>query len=331
MKYFLYINIYESQVKAMEPLPCTLPSTKTSTARNPFGIFQPMATLSIQGKIYTLMKIAGSGSSGVVYYARQYDKDSESVRKVAIKIFLNVKRLFNQAKKEGNTLTFIQKGVPCPHIITLLDQFFIKNHYCLVMPALGLNLWQYMQTHRLHFSLANIAKIAKQVLTALAHIHKKKYVYLDIKPENIVFVKNGQMNVKLVDFGLVRPISFLRGTAKKTKEYWQARYYRAPELAFKQYDALSTKIDIWSLGCALTEVYTGDPLFDSKNQDELMEKMHTFFKCVKAKKYLQHVLFRDEEIQKAHHSFIDFISQMIKGNPRMRPSAKELLKHPFLK
>lgn len=75
--------------------------------------------------------------------------------------------------------------------------------------------------------------------------------------------KNGSL--KVVDFG----------SSCKTQEqvytYVQSRYYRSPEVVLRI--PYTTKVDMWSLGCIIVELLTGEPLFPANNEQELLEYM----------------------------------------------------------
>lgn len=73
------------------------------------------------------------------------------------------------------------------------------------------------------------------------------------------------MTLKLVDFG-----SGCK-TSEQVYTYVQSRFYRAPEVVLRI--PYSTKVDIWSLGCIIAELFTGEPLFPGNNEQELLEYM----------------------------------------------------------
>jgi dual specificity tyrosine-phosphorylation-regulated kinase 2/3/4 len=81
----------------------------------------------------------------------------------------------------------------------------------------------------------------------------------------VVFKELGKSGVKLIDFGSACFHS------RKEFTYIQSRYYRSPEIVLmKPYDH---KIDVWSLGCLIFEIYTGTPLFPSRTEDEQMQML----------------------------------------------------------
>ena len=81
-----------------------------------------------------------------------------------------------------------------------------------------------------------------------------------MKPENILCADPARQKLKVVDFG--------SGcfSHEQVYTYVQSRYYRAPEVILRI--PYSEKVDIWSLGCILAELYTGEPLFPGNNEQE---------------------------------------------------------------
>ncbi len=105
-----------------------------------------------------------------------------------------------------------------------------------------------------------------QLGRALAHIHNMGICHRDIKPQNLLIdpVKNV---LKLCDFGSAKVL--VRGELNVA--YICSRYYRAPELIFGSSD-YSTKIDIWSYGCVLSELLLGSPIFPGgSGVDQIVE------------------------------------------------------------
>jgi len=85
-------------------------------------------------------------------------------------------------------------------------------------------------------------------------------IHCDLKPENILLRKKNKSGIKIIDFG-----SSCFGD-KRVYTYIQSRFYRSPEVIFGL--EYSTAIDMWSFGCVLFELYTGDPLFPGESESE---------------------------------------------------------------
>lgn len=143
-----------------------------------------------------------------------------------------------------------------------------RNHQCLVFEMLSLNLYELLKNTQFGgVSLNLIRKFAKQVLKALAFLARKDVdvIHCDLKPENILLRHPKKSGVKVIDFG-----SSCRSN-KRMYSYIQSRFYRSPEVMLGLPYAVS--IDIWSLGCILAEMHTGEPLFSGSDQFDQMQKI----------------------------------------------------------
>ena len=90
-------------------------------------------------------------------------------------------------------------------------------------------------------------------------------IHCDLKPENILLRHPKKSGVKVIDFG-----SSCRSN-KRMYSYIQSRFYRSPEVILGLPYAVS--IDMWSLGCILVEMHTGEPLFSGSDQFDQMQKI----------------------------------------------------------
>lgn len=93
----------------------------------------------------------------------------------------------------------------------------------------------------------------------LAYLLGINICHRDIKPQNIL-VDNTTMILKICDFGSAKKLS----PNEVSVSYICSRYYRAPELIFgSQY--YTNAIDVWSMGCVVAEMVTGEPLFPGES------------------------------------------------------------------
>ena len=132
------------------------------------------------------------------------------------------------------------------------------------------NLYEFCRYNRenedeLYFTVGRLQRITYQILTALDYIHDMHLMHCDLKPENILIKSYSRCEIKVIDFG---SSCF---THDHLSSYVQSRSYRAPEVILGcKYD---TRIDIWSLGCIVPELFTGNVLFQNDTVQGLLAKV----------------------------------------------------------
>lgn len=215
---------------------------------------------------YQLQKRIGKGSFGQVVKAIE----TQTKKEVAIKIIKSKKPFLMQAKTEISLLKHLNDNDPDDdhNIVRLIDIFMYRNHQCIVFEMLSMNLYELLKnTHFLGVSLNLIRKFAKQILKGLAYLARPDIdiIHCDLKPENILLRHPKRSGIKVIDFGSSCKSS------KRMYSYIQSRFYRSPEVMLGL--AYSVAIDMWSLGCILVEMHTGEPLFSGTDQFDQMQKI----------------------------------------------------------
>ena len=133
---------------------------------------------------------------------------------------------------------------------------------------LSLNLYELLKnTHFTGVSLNLIRKFAKQILKVLAYLARPHVdiIHCDLKPENILLRHPKRSGIKVIDFGSSCKSS------RRMYSHIQSRLYRSPEVMLGL--PYSVAIDMWSLGCILVEMHTGEPLFSGTDQFDQMRKI----------------------------------------------------------
>ena len=198
--------------------------------------------------------------------------DIKEDKEVCLKIVENNKDYFDQSLDEIKVLIFINKNGDSEekHFLKLYDYFYYKEHLFIVTELLKDNLYDFYdyttkQNMNKYFTLTHVQKIAKQILICLEYIHSLHLIHCDLKPENILIKSIKDSIIKVIDFG---SSSFVHDSLAF---YIQSRSYRAPEVILGcNYDY---KIDIWSLGCILAELYSGNVLFQSDSIQNLLARV----------------------------------------------------------
>lgn len=120
----------------------------------------------------------------------------------------------------------------------------------------------------MRFGERESAYIMKQVLQALNYCCDKKIVHRDLKLENILFVNEDQLQVKILDFGSA--INLEMYNPRKTNRIITS-YYVAPEIINKDSNIL--KCDVWSSGVILFILLSGSLPFKGANDQEILDKV----------------------------------------------------------
>ena len=202
---------------------------------------------------YEILEIIGTGGMAVVYKARCHRLN----RLVAIKILKDeysrdeeFRRRFHH---EGEAVAMLSH----PNIVQVYDVSSTNTADFIVMELIdGITLKQYMEKkgtlnwkETLHFSM--------QIGKALEHAHGRGIVHRDIKPHNVMVLKNG--SVKVTDFGIARVMS---KSNTLTKEALGSVHYISPEQAKGGW--VDNRSDLYSLGVVMYEMMTGRPPYDGE-------------------------------------------------------------------
>lgn len=232
---------------------------------------------------YLIKSILGEGSFGRVATATCLDTGNS----VALKLIKNDENKRIVATTEIQALTNIAYMDPGDEslCIKMLDCFVSDLYYCIVLPVLGLSLFEFIKLNNFEpFPIEQVRHISQQLCTAAAFLHRNGMTHTDLKPENILFVNSDYITVRdaernttakrikntdirLIDFG------FVTQDQNVHTEVITTRYYRAPEVILEL--GWSHPSDVWSAACVIVEIYFGSPLFDTHEDREhlgIMEK-----------------------------------------------------------
>ena len=99
-----------------------------------------------------------------------------------------------------------------------------------------------------------------QILQCLDFCKTNRIVHCDLKPENVLLESDHSYRIKIIDFG---SSCFEK---EKIYTYIQSRFYRAPEIMLGI--PYTSAIDMWSLGCMICELISGEPLFGGHDEYE---------------------------------------------------------------
>lgn len=195
---------------------------------------------------YEILEILGIGGMAVVYKAF----DHKLKRNVAIKVLRDDVAMDEESRRRFRTEYQAVAMLSHPYIRAVYDVVSSGDTEYIVMEYVdGLNLKQYLNTKgRLPWKEA--LHFAVQINRALAHAHSKGIVHMDIKPQNIMVLKNN--TAKVADFGIAQ---FDGDESGDPDEAVGSIHYISPEQA--RCEATGARTDIFSLGVVMYEMLTG--------------------------------------------------------------------------
>ena len=203
---------------------------------------------------YEILEVLGTGGMAVVYKARCHRLN----RMVAIKILRDENLQDDDFRRrfhaEGQAVGMLSH----PNIVSVYDVSSVDGVDYIVMELVeGITLKQYMERKGV-LNWKETLHFATQIAKALDHAHSRGLVHRDIKPHNVMVLKNG--SVRVTDFGIARIMS---KSNTLTKEALGSVHYISPEQA--KGGRVDHRSDLYSLGVVMYEMITGRPPYDGES------------------------------------------------------------------
>ena len=200
---------------------------------------------------YELLEVIGTGGMAVVYKARCHRLN----RLVAVKVlkdeFSADEDFLRRFRAEGEAVAMLSH----PNIVQVFDVSASEDANYIVMELIdGISLKQYMEVKGI-LNWKETLHFATQIAKGLEHAHSRGIVHRDIKPHNVMVLKNG--SVKVMDFGIAQ---VMNKSNTLTKEALGSVHYISPEQAKGSFT--DSRSDIYSLGVVMFEMMTGRPPYD---------------------------------------------------------------------
>ncbi|XP_061346981.1 serine/threonine-protein kinase AFC2-like isoform X2 [Gastrolobium bilobum] len=322
---------------------------------------------------YKILRKIGEGTFGQVLEC--WDREMREL--VAVKVVRSIRKYREAAMLEVDVLQLLGKydrsGSRC---VQIRNWFDYRNHICIVFEMLGPSLYDFLRKNNYcPFPVDLVRELGRQLLECVAFMHDLRLIHTDLKPENILFISPEYVKVpdsnskgttykrlpkssaiKVIDFG---------STAYEHQDHnyiVSTRHYRAPEVILGL--GWNFPCDIWSVGCILVELCSGEALFQTHENLEHLAMMERVLGPIpqhmlkradrQAQKYVRRGRLNWPEgavsresikavlklprlpnlvMQHVDHSagdLLDLLQGLLRFDPSSRLKAHEALRHPFL-
>ncbi|KAJ6425563.1 hypothetical protein OIU84_026188 [Salix udensis] len=328
---------------------------------------------------YRILSKMGEGTFGQVLECL----DNEKKEVVAIKIIRSIHKYREAAVTEIDVLQRLARhDIGSTRCVQIRNWFDYRNHICIVFEKLGPSLYDFLRKNSYRsFPIDLVRELGRQLLESVAFMHDLHLIHTDLKPENILLVspeyikvpdykflsrstKDGSYFKNLPKSSAIKLIDFGSTTFEHQDHSYvvSTRHYRAPEVILGL--GWNYPCDIWSVGCILVELCSGEALFQTHENLEhlaMMERVlgplpqHMVVRADRrAEKFFRRGMRLDwpegatsRESMKAvtklprlpnlimqhvDHSageLIDLLQGLLRYDPAERLKAREALRHPF--
>ncbi len=207
---------------------------------------------------YEILEIIGEGGMAVVYRAL----DRRLNRYVAVKIMRDDMASDEEFRRRFCTESHAVAMLSHPNIVAVYDVSHNDNVEYIVMELVdGITLKQYMERKGV-VAWKEVVHFTKQISKALAHAHERGIIHRDIKPQNIMLLRDG--TIKVGDFGIA---ALENEVYENNGEAIGSIHYIAPEQA--RGECPDARSDIYSLGVVMYEMLTGELPFNGNTLGEI--------------------------------------------------------------
>nr|XP_031288906.1 serine/threonine-protein kinase/endoribonuclease IRE2 isoform X1 [Camelus dromedarius] len=273
----------------------------------------PEAELTVVGKIsFNPKDVLGRGAGGTFVYRGQFEGRAVAVKRLLRECFGLVRRevqLLQESDRHPNVLRYFctERG----------PQF----HY-LALELCRASLREYVENPELDSWGLEPEMALQQLMLGLAHLHSLHIVHRDLKPGNVLIAgpdSQGRSRVVLSDFGLCKKLSAGRYSFSLRSGIPGTEGWMAPELLqLLPPDSPTSAVDIFSAGCLFYYVLSG-------GSHPFGESLYRQANILAGAPCLSHL---EEE---AHDKVVarNLVEAMLSQPSQARPSARQVLAHPF--
>ncbi|KAL8711429.1 MAG: hypothetical protein Q9220_004087 [cf. Caloplaca sp. 1 TL-2023] len=280
--------------------------------------------------------VVGSGTYGKVFKAiHVYTKNLVALKKIRM-----------DGEKDGFPVTAIREIKLLQSLkhenVVCLQEVMVENNDCfMVFEYLSHDLTGLLNHPTFKLEHAHKKHLARQLFDGLNYLHRRGVLHRDIKAANILISNTGLL--KLADFGLARFYS-KNGNPDYTNRVITI-WYRSPELLLGE-TQYGPAVDIWSAACVMIEIFTRHAIFPGDgteiNQlDKIYNVLGTpsrsewpglvdmaWFELLRPSER-KHNVFAEKYQESLTPAAFDLLQAMFLYNPAKRPTASDVLEHPY--
>nr|CAD7396101.1 unnamed protein product [Timema poppensis] len=282
---------------------------------------------------YEKLEKIGEGTYGTVFKAKNRE-NHEIVALKRVRLDDDDEGVPSSALREICLL----KELKHKNIVRLYDVLHSDKKLTLVFEHCDQDLKKYFDSLNGEIDPDIVKSFMYQLLRGLAFCHSHNVLHRDLKPQNLLINKNGEL--KLADFGLARAFGIpVKCYSAEVVTLW----YRPPDVLFgaKLY---TTSIDMWSAGCIFAELANaGRPLFPGSDVDDQLKRIfkllgtpseETWSGISQLPDYKPFPMYHpsmsfSQVVPKLNSKGRDLLQRLLVCNPALRIAAEEAMTHPY--
>uniref|UniRef100_A0A2N9HFU5 mitogen-activated protein kinase kinase n=1 Tax=Fagus sylvatica TaxID=28930 RepID=A0A2N9HFU5_FAGSY len=258
------------------------------------------------------IKVIGKGNGGIVQLVQhKWTAQFFALKVIQMNIEESYRKLIAQELK-------INQSAQCPYVAVCYQSFYNNGVISIILEYMdGGSLLDFLKKVKT-IPEPYLAAICTQVLKGLVYLHHEKHIiHRDLKPSNLLINHRGE--VKITDFGVS---AIMDSTSGQANTFLGTYNYMSPErIVGGKYNA---KSDIWSMGLLLLECATGQFPYSPSEQGGAWANFYELMEAIVEK---PPPLPPSDQFSS---EFCSFISACVRKEPKDRPSAHELMTHPFI-
>eukprot|EP00934_Nitzschia_sp_Nitz4_P000261 Nitzschia sp. Nitz4//scaffold5_size260463//176785//178425//NITZ4_001001-RA/size260463-augustus-gene-0.16-mRNA-1//1//CDS//3329555397//261//frame0 len=248
-----------SDKRKAPPPPANAPPLKRPRAESTVTIRAPVVMRDVD--VFEKKNKVGEGTYGSVFVAR--DKVSNEI--------VALKRINTKQEENGFPITALREVkilkalhheniVTLKEIVTSKEQGALPKDVFMVFEYMEYDLTGVLETQEIRLTQDHVKSWSQQLLSGCHYMHTNKVIHRDLKASNLLINHKGEL--KIADWGLARSWnSEMKHLTNKVITLW----YRPPELLLGMVD-YTTKIDMWSVGCIVAEMFRRSGFLKGSNE-----------------------------------------------------------------